>query len=219
MQPDYTDVTVVLDRSGSMSSIRDDMEGGFSAFVARQQALPGRCLVTMVQFDSRETEVRYAARPIGEVGPLGLEPRGGTPLLDATAFAIRTTGERLAAMPEAERPGQVLVLIITDGQENASRETTAKALRQMIEHQQRCYQWEFIYLGANVDAFAEGGKMGIPAGRNVNFDADVEGVQASWSVVDQKLAHLRRGDRHHLDFSPAERKRMKKEKPGGKEPA
>ena len=105
------------------------------------------------------------------------------------------------------------MLIVTDGQENASRETTADALRQMIEHQVHGYQWEFIYLGANVDAFAEGGKMGIQAARNVNFDADVEGVQASWSVLDQKLGHLRRGDRQHLDFSPAERKRMKKEKP------
>jgi len=212
MKPDYTDVTVVLDRSGSMESIREDMEGGFASFVEKQQALPGSCLMTMVQFDGGATEVRYAGRPIAEVGPLGLEPRGMTPLLDATAFSIRTTGKRLAALAESERPGQVLVLIITDGQENASTEITPEALRQMIEHQRDTYKWEFIYLGANVDAFAEGGRIGIPATHNVNFDADVEGVDASWSILAQKVGRLREGDRQGLAFMPDERKRMKKEK-------
>ena len=211
MKRDYTDVTVVLDRSGSMESIREDMEGGFASFVAKQKALPGRCLVTMVQFDNEATEVRYAGLPIADVGPLGLEPRGMTPLLDATAFSIRTTGERLAALAESERPGQVLVLIVTDGQENASTETTIEALRQRIEHQRAAYQWEFVYLGANVDAFAEGGQMGIPATHNVNFDADAAGVSASWMVLDKKIAHLRRGNRQALEFTTDERKQMKRD--------
>lgn len=211
MRQDYTDVTVVLDRSGSMARIRADMEGGFASFVTQQQAHPGRCLVTMVQFDGQATEVRYAGVPIAQVGPLDLQPRGSTPLLDATAFSVRTTGDRLAALPEHERPAQVLVLIITDGRENASRHTTAAQLRAMIEHQRTTYQWEFIYLGANVDAFAEGGRMGIPATHNVNFDADAEGVQASWSVVDEKLRRYRGGDRKALEFVAEERKRMKRD--------
>lgn len=211
MRQDYTDVTVVLDRSGSMESIRSEMEGGFASFVKQQQAHPGRCLVTMVQFDGEATEVRYAGVPITQVGPLNLVPRGMTPLLDATALSVRTTGDRLAALPEKERPGQVLVLIITDGQENASRHTTAEQLRAMIEHQRSHYQWEFIYLGANVDAFAEGAQMGIPATHNVNFDADADGVQASWSVVDEKLRRYRGGDRKALEFMPEERKRMKRD--------
>ena len=155
MKQGYTDVTVVLDRSGSMSSIRDDMNGGFAAFVAAQRDVPGTCLVSMVQFDGTATEVRYVGTPIAEVGPLDLQPRGNTPLLDAVAFSIRLTGERLAALPEDARPANVLLLIITDGQENASKHTTAAELKAMIEHQRSVYKWDFTYLGANVDSFAE----------------------------------------------------------------
>lgn len=212
MRQDYTDVTVVLDRSGSMESIRSEMEGGFASFVRKQQALPGHCLLTMVQFDGEAIEVCYTGRPLADVGHLGLEPRGMTPLLDATAFSIRATGQRLAGLAESERPGQVLVLIITDGQENDSVETTVDALRQMIEHQRERYQWEFIYLGANVDALMEGGQIGIPATHNVNFDADEAGVMASWQLLDKKLASLRSGNRQDLAFMPEERQRMKRDK-------
>ena len=210
MRKDYTDVTVVLDRSGSMESIRKDMEGGFAAFVAKQQGLLGTCLVTMVQFDSTATEIRYTGVPIAKVGPLELVPRGSTPLLDATAFAIRSTGERLAALPEAERPGNVLVLIVTDGHENASRETSAAALRKMIEHQRSDYHWDFVYLGANVDAFAEARQMGIPRTHSVDYDANTEGVDASWVVLGGKFGVYHGGDKKALEFTPYERDRMKR---------
>ena len=212
MKQDYTDVTVVLDRSGSMASIKQDMEGGFAGFVEKQRTLPGQCLVSMVHFDGTATEVMYVAKPISEVGALGLEPRGNTPLLDATAFAINITGERLAALAEADRPANVLMLIVTDGQENASRHTTAAALKAMIEHQTSAYQWDFIYLGANVDAFAEGARMGIPAERAAAYEADGDGVRETWNVLSPKFAMYRGGKKDALDYVAEERKRMKKEK-------
>lgn len=212
MKQGYTDITVVLDRSGSMSSIRDDMNGGFAAFVADQKGVSGTCLVSMVQFDGTATEVRYLGTPIGEVGPLDLSPRGNTPLLDAVAFSIRLTGERLAALPEDARPENVLLLIITDGQENASKHTTAAALKTMIEHQCSVYKWDFIYLGANVDAFAEAQAMGIPPERTADYDADATGVRAAWDVISPKFAAFRGGDKEALAYTPEERRRMKREK-------
>jgi hypothetical protein len=208
----YTDITVVLDRSGSMSSIRDDMNGGFAAFVADQQGLPGTCLVSMVQFDGTATEVRYVGTPIGEVGPLDLSPRGNTPLLDAVAFSIRLTGERLAALAEEARPENVLLLIITDGQENASKHTTAAALKSTIEHQRAVYKWDFIYLGANVNSFAEAQAMGIPPERTADYDADATGVRTAWEVMSPKFAGYRGGDKEALKYTEEERRKMKRTK-------
>lgn len=212
MKQGYTDVTVVLDRSGSMSSIKDDMEGGFASFIEKQKHVPGTCLVSMVHFDGEATEVRYVATPITKVGPLALHPRGNTPLLDATAFTIRLTGERLAAMQPDARPENVMILIITDGQENASHNTTPAALKAMIEHQREVYQWDFVYLGANVNAFAEAQKMGIPVATAAEYDADSEGVKSSFDIMSPKFAAYRGGDREALAYTPSERGRMKRDK-------
>lgn len=212
MKQGYTDLTVVLDRSGSMSSIKADMEGGFESFIGTQKGVPGTCLVSMVQFDGEATEVRYVARPVANVGSLDLRPRGNTPLLDATAFAITLTGERLAALDAAERPENVLMLIITDGQENASRTTTAEALKTMIEHQRGVYKWDFIYLGANVDAFAEAARMGIPAATAVEYAPSPEGLIATYDILGSKFAAYRGGDKEALAYTPSERGRMKRDK-------
>jgi len=195
-----------------MSSIKADMEGGFASFVEKQRQLPGTCLVSMVHFDGEATEVRYVATPIANVGPLALHPRGNTPLLDATAFTIRLTGERLAAMSPDARPENVLVLIITDGQENASHNTTAAALKSMIEHQRSVYKWDFVYLGANVNAFAEAQRMGIPAETAAAYDADGEGVKSTFDVLNPKFAAYRGGNKEALAYTPSERGRMKRDK-------
>jgi hypothetical protein len=166
----------------------------------------------MVQFDGTATEVRYVGTPIGEVGPLDLQPRGNTPLLDAVAFSIRLTGERLAALPEEARPENVLLLIITDGQENASKHTTAAALKEMIEHQRSVYKWDFTYLGANVNSFAEAQRMGIPPERTADYDADATGARSAWEVLSPKFAGYRGGDKEALAYTPEERRRMKREK-------
>jgi hypothetical protein len=126
LDPNLTDITVLLDRSGSMESIRNDMVGAMNAFLDAQRALPGRTTFTLATFDTRYEVVRKAA-DLADVPPLtaaDLVPRGGTALLDSMARCIRETGDRLGAIPEAARPGKVLFAIVTDGEENASREHT-----------------------------------------------------------------------------------------------
>lgn len=171
MRNDLCDLTVVMDRSGSMASVRDEAVNGLNRFVAEQKKQDGHCLFTMVQFDTHY-EFVHRAVPIGEVPALDLKPRGMTALLDAVGRAINETGERLAAMPEAERPGLVVFVILTDGHENASREFTPHQVREMIARQEKEYSWQFTYLGANQDAFASAAAMEIPTSGALNYAQD-----------------------------------------------
>ena len=183
MKQTLCDITVLLDRSGSMESIKTDVEGGFNRFVIDQAKAPGECLLTLVQFDTVSIDTVHTAVKIGDVPALVLEPRGGTPLLDALGRTIVVTGERLKAIPEADRPGKVLFLVVTDGQENSSREYTKDRIRQMVEEQENKWKWEFSYLGANVNAFAESGAMGFKAQKVSNFTPDAAGVHGAFAAA------------------------------------
>jgi hypothetical protein len=170
MRPDFTDITVVMDRSGSMQACRADTEGGFNSFVESQKKLPGSANLTLVQFDT-EYDFVHRGVPIQNVPPFTLVPRGNTALLDAVGRAIVETGERLAALPEADRPGLVTFVIVTDGQENSSREFNLAQIREKITHQRDVYKWQFTFLGANSDAFADAGEMGIPMAATAQYAA------------------------------------------------
>lgn len=170
MRQDFTDITVVMDCSGSMASCRSDAEGGLNSYIEQQKKVPGKALFSLVQFDTKY-EFKYKGTPLQEVGHCTLNPGGMTALLDAVGRAITETGDRLRQMPESERPGLVVFMIITDGQENASREYTRHQIRQMIEHQQSKYNWQFSYLGANQDAFAEAASYGINLDAVANYAA------------------------------------------------
>ena len=167
--PNYTHIAVLLDRSGSMQSIKSDTEGGFDAFIDGQRQNPGRCDVTLAQFDNEYEEV-YIAKPIAEVPPLSMDPRGTTALLDGIGRLIITTGKRLAALPEAERPGAVIVVILTDGQENASKEFDIATIKKMITEQTNTYSWSFVYLGANQDAIDVAAGLGVAKGDAITYD-------------------------------------------------
>ena len=159
-----TDITVLLDRSGSMESIKADTIGGFNEFLKSQKDEPGEATFTLVQFDTGGYDRVIDAKPIAEAKPLTgdtFEPRGGTPLLDSMARSIRETGERLKALPNHARPEKVIFVIVTDGEENQSREFSREQVMAMVTHQRDVYKWEFIYLGANQDAINEAGKLGI----------------------------------------------------------
>ena len=158
--PKKTLIAALLDRSGSIASIREDISGAYDSFVADQRKVPGECLFTLAQFDTHYDEV-YTDVPVAEVPPLNLVPRGMTALFDATGKLITSVGERLAALPEEERPGTVIVVIMTDGLENASREWTADSVKSLIEQQKEQYGWEFVYLGADQDAIKVASGMGI----------------------------------------------------------
>ena len=166
--PNLTHLYFLLDRSGSMQTIVDDTVGGFDAFIAEQRKSPGDCRVTLAQFDDHYEEV-YADRPIADVPSLVLQPRGTTALLDSIGRLVIDAGKRLEALPEDQRPGTVVVGIMTDGMENASREWTHPQIKQLIEKQTRDYQWQFLYLGADQDAIEVGMSIGVGAGHAVTY--------------------------------------------------
>lgn len=183
-----TEVAIILDRSGSMSTIRTDMQGGFKSFVADQRGLPGRCVFSLYQFDDSHETV-YEERDINQIESLELVPRGSTALLDAMGRSIVRIGERLAKKPEAQRPGGVIVLVITDGQENASREFNADQIRAMVKRQETEWNWKFAFLGANIDAFATGSALWV--GANANFTASPKGVQNMYIGTSNMLRNYR----------------------------
>ena len=170
-----THLYFLLDRSGSMDSIRRATQDGFNAFIADQRETPGSCKVTLAQFDDSYEEV-YVDRDLTDVPPLQLEPRGSTALLDALGRLIVNAGEKLAALPEAERPATVIVGVMTDGYENASTEWTHPRIKKLIEQQTTQGDWQFLYLGADQDAIEEGMKMGFEAGKSMTYDRGSAGV-------------------------------------------
>lgn len=188
MRDDLTDITLVVDRSGSMESIRDDAEGGINTLISEQAKLPGQALLTLVQFDT-EYEFIHKGLPISQAPRYQLVPRGGTALLDAVGRAINETGARLAAIPEADRPSLVIFVVMTDGQENSSHEFNKATIREMIERQQSVYNWKFTFLGADASAFAEAASMGMAAGTAAQYDRSK--VAAAYRGTSSKMARMR----------------------------
>lgn len=189
MRDDLTDITMVVDRSGSMGTIRTDAEGGINSFIEQQKQEPGEALLTLVQFNTKY-EFVHSGAPIKQVPAFKLQPSGTTALLDAVGRAVNETGARLAAMDESQRPGLVVVVIVTDGHENASREFDRAQIRQMIEHQQSVYNWQFTFLAANQDAFAEGQSLGISADGIALYAAGK--VLGTYDVAAKKLSRMRK---------------------------
>ena len=184
-----TEIICVVDRSGSMSSCWDDAVGGFDTFVKDQkEAGIGECKFTLVTFDTRY-DVVYDAEPIENVKSLKelCAPRGGTALFDAIGTAIATVGMRLNKTPEEKRPGNVIMVILTDGAENSSREYGHVTVKDMIEHQTNKYGWQFMFLAQNIDAAAHGGNIGLSMSNHAHFVASPTaggmGAQAAYKVA------------------------------------
>jgi len=190
MNQNKTEIVFILDRSGSMVTIAADMRGGFDTLIAEQRKVAGECLVTLTQFD-QEYEVVYAGKPIADVPKLALVPRGQTALLDAIGRTIATTGERLEKMKEKDRPGRVLVAIITDGQENASREYTAGQVAKMIAHQKEAYAWSFLFLGADENAIEVAKSYGIGAQAAIQYQTKGGGAGTAMRGVSRAMKSSR----------------------------
>lgn len=183
MRENSTEMVFVLDRSGSMSGLAADTIGGFNELIEKQKKIEGDAYVTTVLFD-HEYEVLHDHVALGEVAPLTDKEyfaRGSTALLDAVGRTIDSVGARLAAAPEEERPEHVVFVITTDGRENSSREYTAKQVREMVEHQQQKYSWQFVFLGANMDAVSEARNLGISAKYAADFTPSHSGVRNMYS--------------------------------------
>jgi len=207
MKTDLCDVSFVLDRSGSMESVRNDTIGGFNAFIEAQQKLPGECLATLAQFD-HDYEVVYSGKPIKDVPKLTAEtfvPRGSTALLDAIGRTINETGKRLSAMPEADRPGKVIFVILTDGGENASKEFNREQVFKMISLQRDTYKWEIVFLGANQDAIKVGGSIGVAAASSMTYASNAQGTQAVFKSASNYVSRAR-GGAVNLAFTEEDRK-------------
>jgi uncharacterized protein YegL len=193
MNDHLTEIAFILDRSGSMQSMIEPAIAGFNAFLRDQQQAEGDARLTLVLFDDQYL-VPCASLPVAEVVELDTTtfiPRGGTALLDAIGRSIDELGARLATLPEAERPGQVVVAILTDGEENSSRRFDWPAIREKIRHQEKHYAWRFLFLGANQDAIATAARMGVAAADSATFVHDASGYKSSGKAVSRKIMALR----------------------------
>jgi len=166
--PNLTWLVFLLDRSGSMQSIKSDVIGGFDAFLELQRAGEGLCTVTLAQFD-HEYEVVYRGIALGQVPPLALWPRGRTALHDSMGKLITDTAAEISALAEDDRPGTVIVAIMTDGLENASREWRRSDIKALVEQQTNDSGWEFLYMGADQDAVEVGRGLGVKDGQAVTY--------------------------------------------------
>lgn len=190
---------VLLDRSGSMEAMKADVIGGFNDFLRTQRETYGRALMTMVQFDSQDAhDVITQASDLADVAELTPEkfrPRGGTPLLDATARLIEVVLGREAKRQALEKPAEEIVFItITDGEENQSRHTTLDQVKRLVEAGHEA-GWNFVYLGAGLDAYGDAQRLGYHADSVQAFDADGKGAELMWKSVTRASLQLR-GDVH-----------------------
>jgi len=196
VNPNLNEIACVVDRSGSMAPLLHDSIGGFNRFLIDQKALPGEARLTLILFDY-EYQIVHDSAPITAVPLLNAEtyvPRGSTALLDAVGRTIDTIGQRLSRTPEDQRPAQVIVAILTDGKENASREYTHARVANKIKHQQEQYGWQFVFLGANMDAFAEAKALNIPIQNTASFAATSIGTQTAYETMSRTVSSLRAGN-------------------------
>ncbi len=190
-----TELVYILDRSGSMSGLETDTIGGYNSMLKKQKAEPGEAFVTTVLFDD-SYELLHDRVNIRELNPITEKEyfvRGSTALLDAVGKTISSVGTAQKHADEARRADKVMVVIITDGMENASCEYTYRRIMDMIERQKSRYGWEFLFLGANIDAIATAAKFGISSDRAANYHADSKGTQLNYNAINDFASNLRSG--------------------------
>ena len=193
MKKNLTELVFILDRSGSMAGLEADTIGGFNAMLEKQKAEPGETIVSTVLFDNR-SEVLHDRLPLDRVPAMTRENyrvRGCTALLDAVGGAIRHIGNVHKYAREEDRPERTLFIITTDGMENASRRYDYRDVKAMIEQMREKYGWEFLFLGANIDAAREAARFGIRADRAANYHADHRGTEVIYSAVSEAVTAFR----------------------------
>ena len=194
MKKNLTELVFILDRSGSMAGLEGDTIGGFNAMIEKQRGEPGEAVISTVLFDN-ETEVIHDRVSLDRVPALTEKEyyvRGCTALLDAVGGAIHHIGNVHKYAREEDRPGKTLFVITTDGLENASRRYTYDKVKSMIERQREKYGWEFLFLGANIDAAREAARFGIRADCAADYHADSIGTEAVYESVCEAVCQVRR---------------------------
>lgn len=194
MKKDLTELIFILDKSGSMAGLEGDTIGGYNSILKKQKGGNGEAIVTTVLFN-HEYELLHDRINIKGITPISdkdYEVGGTTALLDAIGFAIQKIGNVQKKTIEEERAEKVLFVITTDGMENASREFTASKIKKMIQHQKEQYGWEFMFLGANIDAISTAAKFGIEEDFAVEYHADKEGTQLNYQVLNEAVMNFRK---------------------------
>ena len=194
MKIDLAEIIFILDRSGSMVGLESDTIDGYNSFLQTQRKVEGEAQITTVLFDDKY-ELLNDGVNIKNVKPITDKEyfaRGSTALLDAIGKTIMNVGLRLSNTPESERPSKVIFVITTDGQENTSREFSYKKVNEMISEQQDKYSWEFMFVGANIDAEKEAKSLGIKASRANNYISDSEGTNVMYFTLAEKVAAFRK---------------------------
>lgn len=214
MNKDYTEINIVLDESGSMAGLRKETIGGFNTFLEDQKKAPGICKITTTKFNTAFNILHNGAdiRTIQPLTEATYSPGGGTALLDAIARTITATGQRLEAMSESDRPARVIVLIMTDGEENSSVEYGGEAGRskvmEMIKHQTERYNWQFLFIGAQQDAIQTAARYGICASNALSSASTSKGTGRVYAAASANIRSYRAADPANvtaLSFSPEQR--------------
>ena len=195
MKNNITELVFILDRSGSMSGLEGDTIGGFNSLIEKQRCQEGECFVSVVLFDN-ESEVLYDRVKLADVRKMTRDDytvRGCTALIDAIGGAIHHIGNiHKYARPE-DVPEHTMFVIMTDGMENASHRYSSDRVKQMIEHEKTEYGWEFLFIGANIDAVKTAGRFGIGSNRAVNYHADSYGTGVVYEAVCASIGKMRAG--------------------------
>lgn len=193
MKNNATELVFILDRSGSMAGLEKDTIGGFNAMLKKQKEVEGECRITTVLFDNQINILhdRLDIQAIGSLTEKDYHVGSSTALLDAIGSTINKIGNVQKHSSYEHRASKVLFVIITDGEENSSREFSSARVKKMIEHQMNKYSWEFIFLGANIDAVETSKMYGIRPDRTQNYHADAKGVNLNFDVMSKTVANFR----------------------------
>lgn len=193
MKKDITEIVFILDRSGSMSGLESDTIGGYNGLIKKQKKLDGEAIITTVLFDD-QYELLHDRMNLKEITPITRKEyyvRGSTALLDAIGKSINKIINVQRHASKEEKACNVMFVITTDGMENASREYSYEKIQKMIEHQKEKYNWEFLFLGANIDAIETASRFGIDANRAANYNADSEGTKLNYEAIGEVVYQLR----------------------------
>jgi uncharacterized protein YegL len=193
MKKNLTEIVFILDRSGSMAGLEQDTIGGFNSLIQKQREEEGEALISTVLFD-HHTEVIHDRVPLDQIPPLTRKEyyvRGSTALLDAVGRSVHHIGNVHKYAREEDRPEHTLFVITTDGMENASRQYSYERVRSLIERQKKEFGWEFLFLGANIDAAREAARFGIHPDKAVNYHADRRGTRVIYETVCDTVSDFR----------------------------
>jgi len=208
MKKNYTDITFILDRSGSMSGKEAAVKSGFKEFIDKQRELPGKATISVFQFDDIY-EAIYENMDLENITGLDdYKPRNMTALNDAIGKTITSKGTYYSSLKPLDRPEKVILVIVTDGMENASKEFTGEQVKQMVEHQQAKYNWEILYIGSNQDAVFTGVSMGADMSHCHTIHDGIAGYATAFGQISANATLFRTGTTKSMAFTDEQRKKQ-----------